>query len=171
MGLFDRADGEREIFPFGVLCAALVEGCPPPAKPTKYGLTLSMSTGSIGDCRQKNTEDAAFSDFAFDCDCAAVGFDDGFANGQAEAGAAGGTGTRSVGTVESREEVRELIGSNSWAGVADGETGVAFLIGPQGDGAMGGCILNGVGEEVRDDLPKPRRISLAGRGLEIKFER
>src|ERR1700728_4365462 len=67
----------------------------------------------------------AFAELAGERNLSSAGIDDGLADGEPQAGAAGGPGTRSVSAPEALEQVREIFGRNAIASVVnfDGNSG------------------------------------------------
>ena len=95
--------------------------------------------------------------FTFDADIAAHQFDEAFADGQAEPGAAEFTSGGGIDLGEAFEETVDAIGRDADAGVLDGESEnnavlvAAFEGGADGDGA-GGSEFQGVVDEIHEDL-------------------
>lgn len=90
--------------------------------------------------------------------------DDGFGDGEAEAGVAvvGGAGAGLVGAVETLEDVGEVGFGDAGAVVLDGEDGVGAL-GLAGDGDVA-AVLEGVGDEVCGQDGDGLGLGVAGGG-------
>src|ERR1017187_7884518 len=69
--------------------------------------------------RQPDHHARAISGTAMGFDGAAVGFDKGLGNGQAEAVSTSVAGARGVGTVKALKDARQLGGWNAWSVVGD----------------------------------------------------
>src|SRR5579875_2551963 len=88
----------------------------------------------------------------FGVDGAAVGFDDGANDGQAEAAAAGGDLARGIGAIESVEDAWKGSGRNALAGIGDGNLEhIAARLGIDGDGATGWSMAQRVIAKVGED--------------------
>ena len=72
--------------------------------------------------------------------------------------------------METLEEMRLLIGRNSGSVVANGETGSIAIVCMQSNLPLGRREVDGVGEEVGNDLCDAQGIGVAGRRLQIKIE-
>src|SRR5439155_22201636 len=97
----------------------------PRSKVPNYGVTLrkaSTPQPSIC-CGQSDGEGGAGARLAGDFYHAAVGVDDGFADGEAKAIAARGAGAGFVGAIKALEEVRNVLGGYALTGVGDGQEG------------------------------------------------
>ena len=92
--------------------------------------------------------------------------DDGFADGEAEAVVVGAAGAGGFGAVEAVEEMREVFFGDAGAVVGDGEQGVAVLT-LRGDCDAIAGVLDGVGEQVSDDLTEALAIALTDDGFEL----
>ena len=111
--------------------------------------------------RQVHDQGRAGAGLAVSFNGPAVGEDDGFGDGEAEAAVAGGT-AGFVGAVEAVEDVRQVGLGDARAGVCDGECGGAVVaVGADADLAAVVVVVDGVGEEVGDDLSKAVRVTLA----------
>ena len=100
-----------------------------------------------------------------------MGFDDGFRDSEAEAGAAGGEAAGLVGAVEAVEDAGEGLGFHAFSGIGDAEDSVVFIL-PQGDGDGTGVaiVVDGVGEEIRDDEREVVGVAFQGEGGEVAVE-
>jgi len=86
---------------------------------------------------------------------AAVGLDDGLGDGQPKTDPPGGRGAGLVGAVEALEDVRQVFRADPFAGVRDHEHGSVSLGGDfHRHAAAGPVVVDGVADEVRDDLAK-----------------
>src|SRR5687767_14930872 len=111
-------------------------------------------SGGIDISRRGNgeKESAAVAEFALDPDFAAVGLDDVFDDGEAEAGAALVAGAGAIDTVEAFEDAALRFGRNAGAIVGDGDGGALTIgFGGDGDGAAGRAVFDAVVDEVVDD--------------------
>src|SRR5580698_6403020 len=79
--------------------------------------------GELSRYRYGERELRAFTDDAIDPQVAAVGFDDMFRDGKAQAGTAGFAGTGSVHAIEALEDAFFIGGRNADAGVGHGDDG------------------------------------------------
>src|SRR5229473_2205077 len=107
----------------------------------------------VGRCNgQSNAEEGAVAEGALRFDLAAMQIDDPAGDREAEAGAAGFTGARLIGTVEAFEDVREVFFGDADAGVADFDARMAGSIRKaQGNLAAGGRVLHGVFENDQQE--------------------
>lgn len=101
-------------------------------------------------------------------DAPAVVVDDGFGDGEAEAGVAGGAGAGLVGTIKTLEDVGEVGFGDAGAVVFYDEDGVGAL-GVAGDGDVA-AVLEGVGDEVRRQDGDGLGLGLAGGGGELRCD-
>ena len=87
-------------------------------------------------------------------DAASVVCDDAATDGEAEAGAALGSGVRGVALVEAVEDVFDFVGGDAWALVADFDEGFVAVevAGGEVDLAAGRREFYGVGDEVAEGL-------------------
>src|SRR5687767_9527237 len=117
-----------------------------------------MRSGRFGDGEK---ESAALAEFALYPDFAAVGLDDVFDDGEAEAGAALVAGAGAIDAVETFEDAALRFGRNAGAVVGDGD-GCTLRIGFGGDsdGAAGRAVFDAVVDEVVDDLFEAIRIDV-----------
>ena len=77
----------------------------------------------------------------------------GFADGQAESGAAAGASAGFVSPVKALEDLRQILGGDAHAGVGDGEDGsTIFRAGAEADFAVGLIVVDRVSEQVGEDL-------------------
>lgn len=84
-------------------------------------------------------------------DCALVLFEDGFDDGEAEAGAAETAGMGLVDGVEALEDVVDVIGGDAYAFVFDDDVRVrAILLDEDVDVRRGWGVFDGVVEQVDD---------------------
>ena len=98
---------------------------------------------------------------------------DGFANGQTKSGASVGAGAGFVSAVKALEDVRDFLRGNSHAGVGNLEhSGAVFGAGADADFAVRLVIVNGVGDEVGDDLAEVVGVaeSFSGREIAVDLE-
>lgn len=105
-----------------------------------------MGCGSL---REGDAEGAALAGLAFDLDIAVVVFDDGFDDGEAEAGVAAACAAGGIDSVEAVEEAGEMLGGNALALVGDFEHGLRRLFAGTGGEfhahlAAGFLVLDGV---------------------------
>ncbi len=113
---------------------------------------------------ERELEAAATAEVAGDGEVAAHGGDDAGGDGEAEPGAAVATGDGGIGLLEGLEDGLYLGGRNANAGVLNFEChGVAGSEGTQCDGADG-SELDGVGEEVVNDLAEAGWIAVGPGG-------
>jgi len=96
---------------------------------------------------------------------------DGFANGQAKSGAAIGAGAGFVSAVKALEDVRGFLSGNSHAGVGNCEQSDS-IFGSRADAdfAVWLVIVNGVGDEVGDDLAELVGVAAGFSGREIALD-
>src|SRR5665647_872933 len=86
-------------------------------------------------------------------DGAAVGIDNRFADGEADAGAGAVAVAGGVAAVEAFEDVGQLGGQDAFAGVGDGDGDfVEFGAGGDGDASARWCVAERVGEQVGEYL-------------------
>ena len=84
---------------------------------------------------------------------------DGLGNGETEAAMTGG-GSRFVAAMEAFENVRQIFGGNSRAGVGDDECRrTVFILARHPDFAALMVVFDGVGKQVGDDLREPVGIA------------
>ena len=103
--------------------------------------------------RDGEKESAAVAEFAFDPDLAAVGLDDVFDDGEAEAGAALVAGAGAIDAIEAFEDAALCFGWNARAVVGNGDgRAVGVHFGGDGNGAAGRAVFDSVVDEVVDDL-------------------
>ena len=106
----------------------------------------------MDDGAQKNSSGSSLSMIAGDGDGAAGLLDCGFADGEAEAGPAGGASAGGVGAVEAFEDVREIGGMDAFALILNGDfDGIALKLGVDFDPRLRRAVLNGVEEEIAED--------------------
>ena len=73
---------------------------------------------------------------------------------------------------EHLEDVRQELRGDAFAGIGDPDDGgVSVPFGCHSDPSTRGGEFQGVGEDVREDLLKPARVSLDGQGLVSVAER
>src|SRR5699024_1605848 len=96
-----------------------------------------------------------------DGDLPAVSADETPGDGQAEAGAGDGRPADVLGAVEVGEELLLLFGTDADAGIGHDQFGaVPGRCGADRDGAAGGGVLDGVGDQVVRDLVHLDRVGL-----------
>ena len=100
-----------------------------------------------------------------------MGCDDGFADGEAKTVAAVGGGAGFVGAEESLEESRQILRRDAGAGVADGEHGGGgFRMGGHADFSAVPVVVDGIAQEVRDDLADAVGVAMCRSGREFAVE-
>jgi len=102
-----------------------------------------------------NYEGGSFAWLAGSLDFAPMGIDNGFGDGESQSIAAVGLGPRLITAVKALENLGEVNGRNAWAGIVylqadEAVFGSNFSL----NLAMLGVILEGVGQQVGDDLGK-----------------
>ena len=94
--------------------------------------------------------------------------EDRFADCQTQAAVALGSGAGFVGAIKTLAKVRQIFGSDSWPGVADGEEDGGIIdSGVQVNFALGLIVMNRVHEEIDHHLPQAVGISQSDRRLMI----
>ncbi len=122
--------------------------------------------GGAGGAGQHDVEGGADADVALRPDGAAVLLDDAAADGQAEAGAAFLAGVGGFYLLEAVEDAVEFVCGDAAAFVDDLEhDGVGGGVGVDADGGGGGGELDGVGEEVGQDLEDAVGVAVEEEGL------
>ncbi len=122
--------------------------------------------GGANGAGEHNVEGGAGAEVALGPDGAAVLLDDAAADGEAEAGAALLAGVGGLNLLEAVEDGVELFVGDAAAFVGDlEENGVGGGFGEDADGGGGGGELDGVGEEIGEDLEDAVGVAVEEEGL------
>ena len=128
--------------------------------------TGSDDVGGAGGAGKHDVERGAEAEVALCPDGAAVLLDDAAADGETEAGAALLAGVGGLDLLEAVEDGVELVGGDAAAFVDDlEEDGVGGGFGVDADGGGGGGELDGVGEEIGEDLKDAVGVAVEEEGL------
>src|SRR6266853_4975848 len=111
-------------------------------------------------CRHPHGESGASAQLTGHANTATVGFDDGFADSQAQAAVAATTGARSVGTIKALKNVRNIFRGDALPGVEHSENSVAvFCAGANANFTIWLVVVNSVSQQVGDHLPNALAVS------------
>src|SRR5277367_2731357 len=122
-----------------------------------------LGGGGLGVQGEREGEFGALAYCAFYPEFAAVGFDDVFGDGEAEAGTAGFAGAGGVHTIEAFEDAFGIGEGDADAGIGDGDDGFARG-GGGGDGDVSArrSVLDGVIEEILQHVAEQGGIAAHG---------
>jgi len=122
--------------------------------------------GNAGGAGEHDVERGSGAEVALCPDGAAVLLDDGAADGEAEAGSAFLASVGGLDLLEAIEDGVEFVGGDAAAFVADFEQdGIGGGLGLDADGGGGGGELDGVGEEVGEDLEDAIAVAVEVEGV------